>query len=72
MSPIANCFFIISMIGLMWCGTLYEAKQERAEFEQALLQVYEEEGLKEYARSLSYQIDDLRTRKYYKYYKETE
>ncbi len=73
MSPFANYFIITSMMGLIGCGALYEARQERLEFEQALLKIYEDEvGLREYTRSLAYQIEDLRSKKYAKYSRDGE
>lgn len=73
MSHITNYFIITSLMSLIGAGALYDAKLDQEEYEQALLQVYEEGvGLKEYTRSLAYQIDDLRSKKYAKYARVSE
>ncbi len=62
MSPLTNYVLITTTIGLITGGAIYDVKKERAEVEQALLQIYEKEvALKEYTRELSYRIEDLRT-----------
>lgn len=62
MSPITNYLLITATLGALGLGAVYDVKKERAEIEQALLQIYEEEvALKEYTRELSYRIEDLRT-----------